>query len=106
MCSSTTTRQIRCSSRYGPTIAFASHGRDCSSGPLNISNSRKVSAPKSAMNSSGVTTFFRLLADLAELLRDRDAVVEEPAVVLDDLGRGTVEAVGVACTRAAATCPG
>ena len=37
--------RCRCSSRYGPTIALASHGRDCSSGPLNISNSRNASVP-------------------------------------------------------------
>jgi hypothetical protein len=35
--SSTTTRQIRCSSRCDPTTALVSHGRDWSSGPVDIS---------------------------------------------------------------------
>ena len=59
--SSTTSRQIRCSSRCIPTTALESHGRDWSSGPVNISYSRKVSTPYSVKMSSGVIMFFRLL---------------------------------------------
>jgi hypothetical protein len=45
VCSSTTTRQIRCSSRCEPTTALVSQGRDWSSGPVDISYTRNVSAP-------------------------------------------------------------
>src|SRR6476620_5675816 len=56
--SSMTVRQIRCSSRNDPITAFVSQGRSCSSGPVNISNNRIVSAPYAAYSSSGVVTFF------------------------------------------------
>ena len=57
--SSTMLRHRRCSSRYWPTTARVSQGRETSSGPIAISYRRRVSAPYSAQISSGVTAFFR-----------------------------------------------
>ena len=49
-------RQTRARKRTAPSIPFELHGFICSSGPINISNTRKASAPCSAMTSSGFTT--------------------------------------------------
>ncbi len=57
--SSTMLRHSRCSSRYWPTTARVSHGRETSRGPMAISYRRRVSAPYSSQISSGVTAFFR-----------------------------------------------
>ena len=56
-----TLRHSRCRNRCEPTTARVSHGRDTSSGPIDISYSRNVSAPYASQISSGVTMFFRLL---------------------------------------------
>src|SRR5262249_57226896 len=56
-----TTRHTRCRNRYAPTTSLVAHGRDASSGPIDISYTRSVSAPYSSQISSGDTEFFRLL---------------------------------------------
>ncbi|SKU07460.1 Uncharacterised protein [Mycobacteroides abscessus subsp. abscessus] len=43
--SSTTTRHARCKKRCAPTTSFVAQGRDSSSGPIDISYTRSVSAP-------------------------------------------------------------
>ena len=58
MSSSTTLRHSRCRKRWEPTTARVSHGRESSSGPIDISYTRKVSAPYASYMSSGVTMFF------------------------------------------------
>ena len=80
---------------------MVSHGRDWSSGPIDISYTRKVSAPYAAIISSGVTMFFRLLPIFPYSRLTGSALVEEPAVLLHDLGGGHVEAalVGVGVGR-------
>ncbi len=90
VCSSTTARQTRCRNRYEPTTARVSHGRDTSSGPIDISYTRNVSAPYAAHMSSGVTTFF---SDLPILPYSRLTSVSpwnQRAVALDDLLGGHV----------------
>ncbi|COX63313.1 Uncharacterised protein [Mycobacterium tuberculosis] len=37
VCSSTTKRHTRCRKRYAPTTSFVAHGREASSGPIDIS---------------------------------------------------------------------
>jgi hypothetical protein len=58
VCSSTMVRQTRCRNRCAPITARVSQGRETSSGPIDISYTRKVSAPYASHISSGVTTFF------------------------------------------------
>ena len=56
--SSTTRRHRRCRKRCEPTTARVSQGRERSSGPIDISYTRRVSAPYSSYMSSGATAFF------------------------------------------------
>ena len=65
--SSTASRHARCRKRNTPTISRVFHGFDASSGPMYISYKRNVSAPYSAITSSGLTTFRRLLDILATI---------------------------------------
>ena len=48
--SSTRFRHSRCRKRYMPTMSRGLHGRDASSGPIDISYSRSVSAPYSRVD--------------------------------------------------------
>ncbi len=59
--SSTRLRQMRWRNRCMPMTSRVFHGREASSGPVDISYRRNVSAPYSSYISSGVTMFFRLL---------------------------------------------
>ena len=69
-----------------PTTARVSQGRDTSSGAIDISYSRKVSAPYSAYSSSGLTEFFRLLPIFPNSRTTGCPCQRKPSSRLGDLG--------------------
>ena len=70
-----------------PSMSRVFQGLTASSGPMNISYRRSVSAPYSAIMSSGLTTFFRLLDIFA----------------IDSASASPVVLVARACRRAKST---